>query len=117
MLLYGCSVMIEASEKIKNPNCSEVQKYKIFQTLDKGALAHECYYDWDFLKTSCDGMLVYILEPDFEKFYDDKIVKFEKDMCLSKVGVYKYITTKDIEKTVPKLEFVDYEILNPKYNK
>lgn len=66
--------------------------FKVFQTLENGALAFEISDPWLNIYT---GKVVYLIG---DKFYDGMIIKVKKPF---QDGVYKYITKDGDIKTVP----------------
>jgi len=114
-ILCGCatfSKLTMPSQTIDNPKCNENQRIQIFQALDHGALAWECEYA---SYTDCKpGLVVYVPAQKGEEFYDDMMINVPEDKCISFKGTYKY-TTKDRDKTVPKVVFIDSQIPNPEY--
>ncbi|MCR5498620.1 MAG: VPDSG-CTERM exosortase interaction domain protein [Paludibacteraceae bacterium] len=66
--------------------------FKVFQTLENGALAYEVSDPWYKLYY---GNVVYLIG---DKFYDGMIIKVKKPF---QDGVYRYITNNGIIKTVP----------------
>ena len=61
--------------------------------------------------TSLKGMYlgpVYLIVSKIsDSFYDDQIIKLPKGKVFRQVGVYRYTTTKDREKTVPIISIMD----------
>ena len=47
------------------------------------------------------GLLVVVTNDNGEYYYDDQIIEVPQGMCMSQVGIYRYQTRMDMEKTVP----------------
>lgn len=75
--------------------CIEAGSLTILQVLDGGALAAECLFGMP-----C-GPIVFLLNKDGKGFYDDQEINIPKGQCVRQVGIYKYTTKDDIQKTVP----------------
>ena len=123
IVLLGCAELSEEHtplmpfippETIHNDKCVEIQKYKVFQVFDKGALATACepkIGSTDF----CFGMTVFVPAQKGEDFYDDRIIVPTDGKCIIFDGVYKYTSKGAGDKTVPKLKVVEARIPNPAY--
>lgn len=106
LTLTGCAAFENISNPLKspdNPNCMDMDSFKIAQVLNDGALAYECkngdcspFYRWVALKQQL-GM----------DYYDDMIVDVPTGKCAVQDGVYKYQTKDERTKTVPVIDF-DY---------
>ena len=83
--------------------CVTKKDLEVFQVLGDGyALA------WEIgdLEIST-GLVVLISDPEGKSFYDDQKIKIPKGKCARQVGVYKYITKNNMEKTVPVVEIME----------
>lgn len=86
----------------------EYSQFEVFQVLESGcALAHT---DDSF------GAIVFIIPDEKQQFYDDQKIVLKNDQCAQHVGIYKYSTKMEIEKTVPAIRIIDGVKL-PKSNK
>ena len=86
----------------------EYSQFEVFQVLESGcALAHT---DDSF------GAIVFIIPNEKQQFYDDQKIVLKNDQCAQHVGIYKYRTKMEIEKTVPAIRIIDGVKL-PKSNK
>jgi len=84
--------------------CADIQKYKIFQVMNDGALALAC--DTQYGIETCLGLVVYIPKKKGQIYYDDMIVKPAGGQCIIYDGVYRYPIKSGLYKTVPKLKFI-----------
>lgn len=86
----------------------EYSQFEVFQVLESGcALAHT---DDSF------GAIVFIIPNEKQQFYDDQKIVLKNDQCAQHVGIYKYSTKMEIEKTVLAIRIIDGVKL-PKSNK
>ena len=77
----------------------EYSQFEVFQVLESGcALAHT---DDSF------GAIVFIIPNEKQQFYDDQKIVLKNDQCAQHVGIYKYSTKMEIEKTVPAIRIID----------
>ncbi|MBO7489516.1 MAG: hypothetical protein J6T88_04475 [Bacteroidales bacterium] len=83
----------------------EESSYKVFQSLGKGyALANGCSdnkYDLYL------GLTVLIYNEDGKTYYDDQIITAPKGKCFRQIGIYRYPTRMDVDKTVPIVMLMD----------
>ena len=98
IILAGC---VSASGEL----C--VKQVEIFQTLEDGALANECKFDWDNLATECSAFnnTIFVLNQEGVEYYDGLKVKTPSGNCAVRDGVYKYISKHERSTTVPKVRF------------
>ena len=94
----------QSSEPIRNKKCADIQKYKIFQVMNDGALASAC--DTKYGVETCLGLVVYVPKKKGSDYYDDMLVEPAGGECIAYEGVYKYPAKNGLNKTVPKLKFV-----------
>ena len=82
----------------------EGKSFKVFQVLaDHAALVNG-------KSSHSDAYIgpVYLIVNDEDKYYyDDEIVKIPNDKVLRQIGIYRYLTNRDIVKTVPIIEIMD----------
>lgn len=92
-----------SSDLNRSEKCADIQKYKIFQVLNDGALAFACEIKYG--QEICLGLVAYIPKNKGSDYYDDMIIEPTGGQCITYDGVFKY-STKGGYKTVPKLKFV-----------
>lgn len=84
--------------------CLNAKAFKVMQVVDNShALAHEV--EWNellerYVQTGL-GLLVLVTNDNGEYYYDDQIIEVPQGMCMRQVGIYRYQTRMDMEKTVP----------------
>ena len=77
----------------------EYSQFKVFQVVESGcALAHA---DGSF------GTIVFIIPNIKQQFYDGQEIVLKSDQRAQHVGIYKYNTKMEIEKTVPAIRIID----------
>ena len=82
--------------------CLSTKTFKVMQVVDNNhALAHEVEWNEVLESYISTNLLVLLTNDNGEYYYDDQIIKVPKGMCMRQVGIYKYQTRMDIEKTVP----------------
>lgn len=116
--LFGCvqvqdlQTSSRPTEIIPNPKCENVAALKVFQVLDKFVLAEVCdETDSNF----CFGHIVYLAKEKDKIYYDDQKIIPASDQCFEYVGTYRYTTTANTNKVVPKAKLVSSRIANPEY--
>lgn len=73
-------------------DCISTRDFRVFQVLDDGnALADEEY----------TGLVVLFFAEKDNAYYDDQIINIPYGKCARQIGVFKYTTQENIEKTVP----------------
>ncbi|MCT4575068.1 MAG: hypothetical protein N4A43_02305 [Alphaproteobacteria bacterium] len=104
VMLCSCAIdgSLNYSAGNRNERCADIQKYKVAQVIDTGALAYGC--DSSF-EDFCHELLVFIPNIKGEMFYDDKIIKAPKNKCIVYNDVFKYETNAGMNKTIPKVKF------------
>lgn len=115
VLLSGCAVtesIFAPPKMINNPKCEEIHSVKLFQVLDRFALAQTCS-----ISEISDDLTVYVPKEKNKLYYDNLLIEPEKDMCISYSGTYSYESNDGAIRTVPKLKFVKKKIENPAYKK
>lgn len=82
--------------------CLNAKAFEVMQVVDNNhALAHEVEWNElleDYMQT---GLLVLVTNDNGEYYYDDQIIEVPQGMCMRQVGIYRYQTRMDMEKTVP----------------
>ena len=84
--------------------CLNAKAFEVMQVVDNNhALAHEV--EWNellgrYVQTGL-GLLVLVTNDNGEYYYDDQIIEVPQGMCMRQVGIYRYQTRMDTEKTVP----------------
>ena len=80
--------------------CVSTNSFQVIQVLDSGAaLAIEI--EKDYLVSTATGITVLFLNEGNSSYYDEQIIKVPRGKCVKQIGVFKYNTRMDIEKTVP----------------
>ncbi len=51
--------------------------------------------------------MVLLINDEGKYYYDDQIIEIPKGKCLRQIGVYKYMTKAEFEKTVPIAKIMD----------
>lgn len=97
-------------ENIKNPKCQSFKAVQIFQVLDNFALASTCDDDY------CSGIVVYVPKEKGKLYYDEQKITPPKNRCFGFNGTYQYETKDERNKTVPKIQFINATVPNPKYS-
>ena len=89
--------------------CLNAKAFEVMQVVDNNhALSHEV--EWDdvlerYMQTG-SGLLVLVTNDNGEYYYDDQIIEVPQGMCMRQVGIYRYQTRMDMEKTVPIVKFM-----------
>ena len=83
--------------------CLNAKAFEVMQVDNNHALAHEV--EWNdvlerYMQTG-SGLLVLVTNDNGEYNYDDQIIEVPQGMCMRQVGIYRYQTRMDMEKTVP----------------
>lgn len=100
---------------IKNEKCEDIVAVKVFQVLDNFSLAHVCETSPYIKDLLCFGHTVYVPKEKDKIYFDDQIIKPQPGKCFSFIGVYKYKSQNGFNHTIPKIELIEDEILNPEY--
>jgi len=80
--------------------CVSTNSFQVIQVLDSGsALAREI--EKDYFTSTATGITVLFLNEGNSSYYDEQIIKVPRGKCVKQIGVFKYNTRMDIEKTVP----------------
>lgn len=84
--------------------CLNAKAFEVMQVVDNNhALAHEL--EWNEILESyvptASGLLVLVTNDNGDYYYDDQIIEVPDGMCMRQVGIYRYQTMSDMEKTVP----------------
>lgn len=80
--------------------CVSTNSFQVIQVLDSGsALAREI--EKDYFTSTATGITVLFLNEGNSSYYDEQIIKIPRGKCVKQIGVFKYNTRMDIEKTVP----------------
>ena len=104
ILITGCS-SCELTDSVQSDACfdPDIRRFQISQALVDGALAYDCS---ERIGNNCRGQQFFIYEEDND-YYDGQFVRLEWKKCLKRNGVYRYITMKDVQRTVPLLFIED----------
>ncbi len=88
--------------------CLDAKAFEVMQVLDSNyALAHEIKWNYVLERYVPTDLLVLVTNDNGEYYYDDQIIKIPKGKCMRQVGIYKYQTRMEIEKTVPIVKIMD----------
>ena len=82
--------------------CLSTNNFEVMQVIGNDcALAYEV--EWNSFSKSYreKDLLVLVINDNGEYYYDDQIIKVPQGICMRQVGIYKYSTKMNIEKTVP----------------
>lgn len=74
-------------------DCITANNLEIFQTLSDGLALARPVHDYD--------TFMLLIDESGRLFYDGEKIKNPNNQCARQVGVYTYITAKEIQKTVP----------------
>jgi hypothetical protein len=86
--------------------CISVNSFKVVQVVDDNyALAREI--EWTSLGSMPTDLVVLITNDNGEYYYDDQEIKIPKGQCARQIGIYKYRTVMESEKTVPIVKLMD----------
>ncbi len=109
VLLAGCASqsvtetpsLVPYTKSVDNKYCMSMNRFKIAQVLEDGALAYECR------KNTCSPFDTWVALRNQRgiDYYDDMIIEIPKEKCAVQNGVYKYQTNDDRNKTVPIIVF------------
>lgn len=81
--------------------CVSTNSFKILQVTNGGALALELI-DAGIEKLDIpSGLVVFFKDETGVAYYDGQVIKMPKGACAKQIGVYRYLTTEETEKTVP----------------
>lgn len=106
LAFYMSSTDVNDDNIIRFDNPTEIvneQSFEVFQVVgDNMALVHGqsspgYYY----------GTLYLLVNKEGKYYYDDEIVKVPKGKVVKQVGIYRYITKSDIQKTVPIVQIMN----------
>lgn len=81
----------------------DVKSFKVFQVLAQNAalVKGESYKD------VYTGIIYLLINEEGIYYYDDQIVKAPKGTIVRQVGIYNYITTENMKKTVPIIKIMN----------
>lgn len=86
----------------KPGECLSTKSFEVMQVVDNNhALAHEVEWNELLERYMPTDLLVLLTNDNGEYYYDDQIIEVPKGMCMRQVGIYKYQTRMEIDKTVP----------------
>lgn len=96
--LPGLKLFDEKGECI--PTAGEIE---IFQVIASNiALANTVNYGSYGIRNRADDIVILLMGPEGQSFYDEQKVRVPKNKCARQIGVYRYTTKRDkFEKTVP----------------
>ena len=82
----------------------EIKSFKVFQVIDKDAALVYGSSQIDISGSSFNmynGAVYLLVNEDGKYYYDDEIIEVPDGKVARQVGIYKYSTKNDFEKTVP----------------
>ena len=83
-------------------DCLSTKTFEVIQVVDNNhALAHEVEWNAVLESYMSTGLLVLLTNDNGEYYYDNQVIEVPKGMCMRQVGIYKYQTRMEIDKTVP----------------
>jgi len=92
----------------KPGECLSINNFEVMQVVGEGcALAYEVKWNSILERYTSTDLLVLIINDNGEYYYDDQIIKVPRGKCMRQVGIYKYPTKMEIEKTVPIVKLMD----------
>lgn len=87
--------------------CLSTRSFEVLQALDQGAaLAQEIKSVSRFGNITSD-LLVLLVNEEGAYYYDNQVVDVPHGKCMRQVGIYRYTTKSDMEKTVPVVKLMD----------
>lgn len=87
--------------------CLSTRSFEVLQALDQGAaLAQEIKSVSRFGNITSD-LLVLLVNEEGAYYYDNQVVDIPQGKCMRQVGVYRYTTKSEMEKTVPVVKLMD----------
>lgn len=110
ILTIGVSLFFASNDSISdNPQffetpgeCVTKNNLEVFQVLnDDYALASEVIGGFS------TSLVVLISNPEGNSFYDEQKIIIPKGKCARQIGVYKYRTKSEIDKTVPVVQIME----------
>lgn len=102
-------------QTIQNTQCEDIPAVEIFQVLDTFSLARACEISDITGNFHCFGHIVYVPKEKNKIYFDEQIIEPVEGKCISYSGVYKYQSANKVQRTVPKLKFINSDIENPAY--
>ena len=116
VLTFVTLFVIGASQTINNRvtifeqpgECLSTNNFEVMQVVEDGcALAHEVKWNSILERYMPTDLLVLVINDNGEHYYDDQLIKVPKGKCMRQIGIYKYPTKMEIEKTVPIVKLMD----------
>ena len=81
----------------------EESEFRVFQALDNGtALARG-----EGGRSVHTGITVLLYNKEGNPYYDEQIIKVPDGKCVRQIGLYRYTSRMDVDKTVPVVEIVN----------
>ena len=82
--------------------CLSRNPFKVIQVIDnRYALAHGMIFNPLSVQWEATSLVVLITNDSGEYYYDNQIIQVPVGQCMRQVGIYKYQSKAEIEKTVP----------------
>lgn len=90
----------------------EVKSFKVFQVIDKNAalVNGQSLMDIDNLELGIEsytGTVYLMINQDDKYYYDDEVIKVPENKVARQVGVLRYPTKSDFNKTVPIIQIMN----------
>ena len=88
----------------------EIKSFKVFQVIDKDAALVYGSSQIDISGSSFNmynGAVYLLVNEDGKYYYDDEIIEVPDGKVAKQVGIYKYSTKNDFEKTVPIVQIMN----------
>lgn len=79
-------------------DCISTNSFSVIQVVEGGALAIE---HMDDMLGIPSGLVVLFIDEGGKSYYDSQDIKIPKGKCARQVGIYKYVSKEEVEKTVP----------------
>ncbi len=92
--------------------CWNTNSFEIFQVIDNSAalaVAKEIIPDnsSDFIINRIEEQVVLLINREGKFYYDGQKINISENKYVRQIGIYKYPTKSDIERTVPIVEITD----------
>ena len=97
----GFTIFEEPGEYIQG------NRFKVLQEVHPGAaLAHAEEISYGRISTFT-GVLVLFVNDDGKRYYDEEIIRIPKGKHVRQIGIYKYKSKAEIDKTVPIVQIME----------
>lgn len=85
----------------------EVNSFKVFQVIGKNAALVNGQTHEDLQLEIYTGPVFLLRNDDGKYYYDDEIIKVPEGKVVRQVGIYRYQTKAEFDKTVPIIQIMD----------